>query len=74
MGGSSAFAAALRMAISERGVSLSRLHSQLKEDGNPVSMATLSYWLPRAIGIPRERTRSASSRVSRIASGSTGGI
>lgn len=44
MGGSSAFAAALRMAISERGVSLSRLHSQLKEDGNPVSMATLSYW------------------------------
>ncbi|MFK4853215.1 hypothetical protein ACI3KT_16370 [Microbacterium sp. ZW T6_19] len=44
MGGSSAFAAALRMAISERGVSLSGLHSQLKEDGNPVSMATLSYW------------------------------
>lgn len=41
---SGAFAAALRAAISERGVTLARLQSQLKDDGNPVSMATLSYW------------------------------
>ncbi|MGN7948499.1 hypothetical protein ACTJKH_07110 [Microbacterium sp. 22215] len=39
-----AFAAALRAAISERGVTLARLRSQLIDDGNPVSMATLSYW------------------------------
>lgn len=38
------FAAALRAAISERGVTLARLRSQLIDDGNPVSMATLSYW------------------------------
>ena len=44
MGGSSAFAAALRLAISERGISLARLQSQLRDDGDPVSMATLSYW------------------------------
>ncbi|WP_447912167.1 hypothetical protein [Microbacterium phyllosphaerae] len=40
----SAFAAALRAAISERGITLARLRSQLIDDGNPVSMATLSYW------------------------------
>lgn len=39
-----AFAAALRAAISDRGVTLARLRSQLADDGNPVSMATLSYW------------------------------
>lgn len=44
MEGQSAFAAALRMAVSERGISLSRLQSQLRDDGNPVSLATLSYW------------------------------
>lgn len=44
MDGSSAFSAALRMAISERGITLARLQSQLRDDGNPVSMATLSYW------------------------------
>lgn len=38
------FAAALRAAVSERGIPLARLQSQLKDDGNPVSMATLSYW------------------------------
>jgi len=38
------FAAALRAAISERGITLARLQSQLADDGNPVSMATLSYW------------------------------
>jgi len=38
------FAAALRAAVSERGITLARLQSQLKDDGNPVSMATLSYW------------------------------
>lgn len=39
-----AFAAALRAAISERGITLSRLRRQLADDGNIVSMATLSYW------------------------------
>lgn len=39
-----AFAAALRAAISERGITLAKLRSQLIDDGNPVSMATLSYW------------------------------
>lgn len=39
-----AFAAALRAAISERGITLARLRSQLVDDGNPISMATLSYW------------------------------
>ncbi|GAA2932481.1 hypothetical protein GCM10010458_14320 [Microbacterium luteolum] len=39
-----AFAAALRAAISERGISLSRLQQGLADDGNLVSMATLSYW------------------------------
>ncbi len=39
-----AFAAALRAAISDRGITLARLRSQLIDDGNPVSMATLSYW------------------------------
>lgn len=43
-GQASAFAAALRVAISERGISLGRLREQLVADGNPVSMATLSYW------------------------------
>ncbi|WP_435743010.1 hypothetical protein [Microbacterium sp. PMB16] len=39
-----AFAAALRAAISERGITLSRLQQRLADDGNAVSMATLSYW------------------------------
>ncbi|WP_223626632.1 hypothetical protein [Microbacterium sp. EST19A] len=39
-----AFAAALRAAISERGITLSRLQQGLAHDGNAVSMATLSYW------------------------------
>ncbi|PRB16080.1 hypothetical protein [Microbacterium sp. MYb62] len=39
-----AFAAALRAAVSERGITLARLRQQLAEDGNVVSMATLSYW------------------------------
>lgn len=38
------FAAALRAAISDRGVTLAWLQAQLKHDGNPISMATLSYW------------------------------
>ncbi|WP_311258835.1 hypothetical protein [Microbacterium sp. WCS2018Hpa-9] len=41
---SGAFAAALRAAISDRGITLARLRSQLIDDGNRVSMATLSYW------------------------------
>ncbi|MBO9626043.1 MAG: hypothetical protein J7484_06690 [Microbacterium sp.] len=43
-GNDSAFASALRAAISDRGVTLARLQAWLKADGNPVSMATLSYW------------------------------
>lgn len=39
-----AFAEALRAAVSERGISLARLRQQLADDGNAVSMATLSYW------------------------------
>lgn len=39
-----AFAAALRAAISERGITLARLRAQLIDGGNPISMATLSYW------------------------------
>ncbi|MDQ0726330.1 hypothetical protein [Microbacterium sp. W4I20] len=39
-----AFAGALRAAIAERGITLSRLQTLLVDDGNPVSMATLSYW------------------------------
>lgn len=39
-----AFAAALRAAISERGITLSRLQQRLADDGNQISMATLSYW------------------------------
>ncbi|PQZ55050.1 MULTISPECIES: hypothetical protein [unclassified Microbacterium] len=39
-----AFAAALRAAVSERGITLARLRQQLADDGNAVSMATLSYW------------------------------
>ena len=38
------FAQALSEAIRARGVTLSRLHTRLAERGNPVSMATLSYW------------------------------
>lgn len=38
------FAAALRAAIAERGISLARLQGLLRDDGNPVSIATLSYW------------------------------
>ncbi|MGH3690409.1 MAG: hypothetical protein ACRDT7_09660 [Microbacterium sp.] len=39
-----AFAEALRAAVSERGITLARLRQLLSEDGNAVSMATLSYW------------------------------
>lgn len=38
------FAEALRAAIAARGVTLSKLQSTLTDNGNPVSMATLSYW------------------------------
>ncbi len=31
-------------AVSERGITLARLRRQLADDGNVVSMATLSYW------------------------------
>jgi transcriptional regulator with XRE-family HTH domain len=41
---SDAFANALRDAINAKGVTLARLHEQLRERGNRVSMATLSYW------------------------------
>lgn len=41
---SNAFATALREAIAERGLTLSRVQSLLASDGNPVSIATLSYW------------------------------
>lgn len=43
-GNSSAFAAALRAAIADRGITLTRLQSLLVADGNPVSLTTLSYW------------------------------
>ncbi|HWJ11944.1 MAG TPA: helix-turn-helix transcriptional regulator [Nocardioides sp.] len=39
-----AFSERLRAAIAERGVSLVWLHERLKDTGNPVSVATLSYW------------------------------
>jgi hypothetical protein len=38
------FAEMLSTAIRERGVTLARLHARLADRGNPVSMATLSYW------------------------------
>lgn len=38
------FASELRNAIAERGVTLTWLHQRLHERGNPVAMATLSYW------------------------------
>jgi transcriptional regulator with XRE-family HTH domain len=38
------FAIALRNAIVQRGLSLSQLRMRLRDSGNPVSMATLSYW------------------------------
>ncbi|MDT0157873.1 hypothetical protein Q9R19_09585 [Microbacterium sp. ARD32] len=38
------FAQALSAAIRMRGLTLSRLHARLAARGNPVSMATLSYW------------------------------
>ncbi|MDT0158265.1 hypothetical protein Q9R19_11565 [Microbacterium sp. ARD32] len=38
------FADALRSAIARRGVSLSQLHLRLRDSGNPVSIAMLSYW------------------------------
>lgn len=39
-----AFAASFRDAINARGLTLARLHEQLRARGNSVSMATLSYW------------------------------
>ena len=41
---SDGFAEALRAAIAKRGVSLQFLHDRLTAMGNPVSVATLSYW------------------------------
>lgn len=38
------FAGSFRDAINARGLTLARLHEQLKVRGNRVSMATLSYW------------------------------
>ncbi|MDQ0614732.1 hypothetical protein QF046_002373 [Microbacterium sp. W4I4] len=38
------FAETFSAAIRERGLTLSRLHARLTARGNPVSMATLSYW------------------------------
>ena len=38
------FAGALRAAISDRGITLARLQAALRDTGNPVSLATLSYW------------------------------
>lgn len=38
------FAASFRDAINARGLTLARLHEQLRSRGNSVSMATLSYW------------------------------
>lgn len=38
------FARALREGIDARGVTLAWLHARLADRGNPVSMATLSYW------------------------------
>ncbi|MFJ2544208.1 hypothetical protein [Microbacterium sp. NPDC087589] len=38
------FAASFRDAINARGLTLARLHQQLRARGNSVSMATLSYW------------------------------
>lgn len=40
----SPFAVALRAAIDARGITLARLHERLAARGNPVSVATLSYW------------------------------
>lgn len=40
----SVFADALRTAITRRRVTLAWLNARLRERGNPVSMATLSYW------------------------------
>jgi hypothetical protein len=38
------FAIALRVAIAQRGLTLSQLRMRLRDSGNPVSIATLSYW------------------------------
>src|SRR5690606_32958375 len=42
--GATSFAETLSAAIRDRGLTLSRLHARLVARGNPVSMATLSYW------------------------------
>ncbi len=39
-----AFSAALSAAIAESGITLSALSRRLKDNANPVSLATLSYW------------------------------
>lgn len=39
-----AFANALREGVARRGLSLTQLHLRLRDSGNPVSIATLSYW------------------------------
>ncbi|GAB3600192.1 hypothetical protein [Microbacterium tumbae] len=38
------FAAEFRAQVAERGMTLSALQRRLADEGNPVSMATLSYW------------------------------
>lgn len=38
------FAGALSRAIAASGLSLSSLHARLRDNGNPVSVTTLSYW------------------------------
>lgn len=43
-GSPATFATAFRVAIQDRKTTLARLHARLADRGNPVSMATLSYW------------------------------
>lgn len=62
-----AFAEALRAAVSERGITLARLRRQLADDGNVVSMATLSYCV-LVIASRRVPNPLPSSRASRTAS------
>lgn len=38
------FANALREATARSGLSLTQIHLRLRDRGNPVSIATLSYW------------------------------
>lgn len=38
------FASVLRRALSDRGLTLTAVHARLADHGNPISIATLSYW------------------------------